>query len=66
MNVKANKTKKQANVENQAVNLLSKEELCKQIEGVEKELTYHTERRKSQKIQYLCGFWEFCTYRILS
>ena len=29
MNVKANKTKKQANVENQEVNLLSKEELCK-------------------------------------
>ena len=29
MNVKTNKTKKQANVENQAVNLLSKEELCK-------------------------------------
>ena len=29
MSVKANKTKKQANVENQAVNLLSKEELCK-------------------------------------
>ena len=42
MNVKTNKTKKQANVENQAVNLLSKEELCKRIEGVEKELKSYT------------------------
>ena len=41
MNVKANK---QANVENQAVNLLSKEELFKQIEGVEKELKSYTWR----------------------
>jgi len=40
MNVKTNKTKKQANVENQAVNLLSKEELCKRIEDVEKEFVY--------------------------
>ena len=44
MNVKTNKTKKQANVENQAVNLLSKEELCKRIEGVEKELKSYTWR----------------------
>lgn len=44
MNVKANKTKKQANVENQAVNLLSKEELCKRMEGVEKELKSYTWR----------------------
>ena len=44
MNVKANKTKKQANVENQAVNLLSKEELCERIEGVEKELKSYTWR----------------------
>ena len=44
MNVKTNKTKKQANVENQAVNLLSKEELCKRMEGVEKELKSYTWR----------------------
>lgn len=44
MNVKTNKTKKQANVENQAVNLLSKEELCKRIEDVEKELKSYTWR----------------------
>ena len=44
MNVKTNKTKKQANVKNQAVNLLSKEELCKRIEGVEKELKSYTWR----------------------
>ena len=44
MNVKTNKTKKQANLENQAVNLLSKEELCKRIEDVEKELKSYTWR----------------------
>ena len=44
MNIKTNNTKKQANVENQAVNLLSKEELCKRIEGVEKELKSYTWR----------------------
>lgn len=38
MNVKARRTKKQVNVENQAINLLSKEELNKKIEVVEKEL----------------------------
>ena len=38
MNVKARKTKKQVNVENQAINLLSKEELNKRIEVIEKEL----------------------------
>ena len=31
MNVKARRTKKQVNVENQAINLLSKEELNKKI-----------------------------------
>lgn len=41
MNVKANQTKKQVNVENQANLLLSKEELRKRMEGVEKELNYH-------------------------
>ena len=38
MNVKARKAKKQVNVENQAINLLSKEELSKKIEVIEKEL----------------------------
>ena len=33
MNVKARRTKKQVNVENQAINLLSKEELNKKIEA---------------------------------
>lgn len=44
MNVKARKTKKQVNVENQAINLLSKEELNKKIEVVEKELRSYTWR----------------------
>ncbi len=38
MNVKTKRTKKQVNVESQAINLLSKEELNKKIEAVEKEL----------------------------
>ena len=38
MNVKTKRTKKQVNVENQAINLLSKEELNKKIEVVEKKL----------------------------
>ncbi len=44
MNVKARKEKRQVNVENQAINLLSKEELSKKIEVVEKELRYYTWR----------------------
>ena len=44
MNVKARKAKKQVNVENQAINLLSKEELSKKIEVVEKELRSYTWR----------------------
>lgn len=44
MNVKARRTKKQVNVENQAINLLSKEELNKKIEVVEKELRSYTWR----------------------
>ena len=44
MNVKANQTKKQVNVENQANLLLSKEELRKRMEGVEKELKSYTWR----------------------
>lgn len=44
MNVKARKAKKQVNVENQGINLLSKEELSKKIEVVEKELKSYTWR----------------------
>ena len=44
MNVKTKRTKKQVNVENQAINLLSKEELNKKIEVVEKELRSYTWR----------------------
>lgn len=44
MNVKTRRTKKQVNVENQAINLLSKEELNKKIEVVEKELRSYTWR----------------------
>ena len=44
MNVKARKAKKQVNVEKQAINLLSKEELSKKIEVVEKELRSYTWR----------------------
>ena len=44
MNIKARRTKKQVNVENQAINLLSKEELNKKIEVVEKELRSYTWR----------------------
>ena len=43
MNVKSRRTKK-VNVENQAINLLSKEELDKKIEVVEKELRSYTWR----------------------
>ena len=67
MNVKTNKTKKQANVENQAVNLLSKEELCKRIEGVEKELKSYTWREletngkfaKNDKLSFITDAEEF-------
>lgn len=38
MNVKTRKSKNQVNVENQVINLLSKEELRKKIEVIEKEL----------------------------
>ncbi|SCG92323.1 Uncharacterised protein [uncultured Clostridium sp.] len=38
MNVKTRKSKNQVNVENQVINLLSKEELSKKIEVIEKEL----------------------------
>ena len=44
MNIKARRTKKQVKVENQAINLLSKEELNKKIEVVEKELRSYTWR----------------------
>lgn len=44
MNVKTRRTKKQVNVENQAIKLLSKEELGRKIEVVEKELRSYTWR----------------------
>ena len=44
MNVKATRTKKQVNVENQAIKLLSKEELGRKIEVLEKELRSYTWR----------------------
>ena len=44
MNVKARRTKKQVNVENQAINLLSKEELNKKIEVTKKEPRAYTWR----------------------
>ena len=40
MNVKARRTKKQVNVENQAIMLLSKEELDRKIEVIKKELRF--------------------------
>jgi len=56
MNVKARRTKKQVNVENQAINLLSKEELNKKIEVVEKELRSYTwrelETQRNTKIDF--------------
>nr|WP_275443655.1 transposase [Petralouisia muris] len=44
MNVKTSKTKKQVKVENQAINLLSKEEMSRRMEVVEKELRSYTWR----------------------
>lgn len=44
MNVKARKAKKQVTEENQAINLLSKEELSRKIEVIEKELRSYTWR----------------------
>ena len=49
MNVKTRRTKKQVNVENQAINLLSKEELNKKIEVIEKELRSYTWRELGNK-----------------
>lgn len=47
--------------------LLNVKDLCACLNiGETKARTYHTERRKSPEIQYLCGFEKFCTYRILS
>jgi|GEM_PF-4552553 hypothetical protein len=42
MNVKASKAKKHVNIENETVNLLSKEELNKRIEVIKKELRSYT------------------------
>ena len=44
MNVKARRTKKQVNVENQAIKLLSKEELGRKIKVIKKELRSYTWR----------------------
>lgn len=44
MNVKTSKAKKQVHLDNQAINLLSKEELGKKVEVVEKELKSYTWR----------------------
>lgn len=44
INVKARRTKKQVNVENQAIMLLSKEELDRKIEVIKKELRSYTWR----------------------
>ena len=49
MNVKTSKAKKQVNLDNQAINLLSKEELGKKIEVVEKELKSYTWRELGNK-----------------
>ena len=40
MNVKTRKAKKQVNLKNQSINLLSQEELNKKIEVITKELVY--------------------------
>ena len=52
MNVKSRRTKKQVNVENQAINLLSKEELDKKIEVVEKELRSYTWRELGDRFKF--------------
>ena len=44
MNVKTRRTKKQVNVENQAIKLLAKEELGRKIEVIKKELRAYTWR----------------------
>lgn len=44
MNVKTRRTKKQVNVENQAIKLLAKEELGRKIEVIKKELRSYTWR----------------------
>lgn len=44
MNVKTRRTKKQVNVEKQAIKLLSKEELGRKIEVIKKELRSYTWR----------------------
>lgn len=61
MNVKARKAKKQVSLENPAINLLSKEEISKKIEVIEKELRSSTWREletngkfaKNDKISFI-------------
>lgn len=50
MNVKTSKAKKQVNIENETVNLLSKEELNKRIEVIKKELRSYTWRELEKKV----------------
>lgn len=63
MNVKTSKAKKQVNIENETVNLLSKEELNKRIEVIKKELRSYTWREletkgkfvKNDKLSFITG-----------
>lgn len=53
MNVKTSKAKKQVNIENETVNLLSKEELNKRIEVIKKELRSYTWRELETKGKFV-------------
>lgn len=53
MNVKTSKAKKQVNIENETVNLLSKEELNKRIEVIKKELRSNTWRELETKGKFV-------------
>ena len=53
MNVKASKAKKHVNIENETVNLLSKEELNKRIEVIKKELRSYTQRELETKGKFV-------------
>lgn len=53
MNVKTSKAKKQVNIENETVNLLSKEELNKRIEVIKKELRSYTWREMETKGKFV-------------
>ena len=53
MNVKTSKAKKQVNIENETVKLLSKEELNKRIEVIKKELRSYTWREMETKGKFV-------------